>query len=335
LPLISRIEGTPEPEEEAVAILLALRQQGAAHAVVLVIKAREPARIMIAIGDKTANRRHLQFAQRWVVQYNVYINDSRWGRMFVRMCPYLPFSARVCLNQHHWLANRMREDGINFQQCGNAFLTCAAPERLQELADALTVRDLVTCGQKWLARLTPFFTWRERQQAGCRHRLFFSQVEYCDNLIFKRRAALDNIGQRLLDANRTIGQPEKITTIFGRRVTKHYRGKLQTEIEDLHLPNPVIRSHYRNGFVKQYVRDHLILRTEPASNNVNDYGVNKAVENLAPLRQRLSAIPAASDTESDLRYPVTEDFFNSLLGFQRDTSGPRQGSGARLMRIGD
>ena len=35
------------------------------------------------------------------------------------------------------------------------------------------------------------------------------------------------------------------------------------------LPNPVIRSHYRNGFIKQYVRDHLILRTEAASNNVN------------------------------------------------------------------
>ncbi len=29
------------------------------------------------------------------------------------------------------------------------------------------------------------------------------------------------------------------------------------------LANPVIRSHYRNGFIKQYVRDHLILRTEP------------------------------------------------------------------------
>jgi len=186
---------------------------------------------MIAVGDQAANRWHLQFAQRWVVQYNVYINDSRWGRMFVRMCPYRPFSARVCLNQHHWLANRMREEGIKFEQCSNA-------QRLQELANQLTVRDLVACGQKWLARLTRFFTWSELQQTGCQHRLFFSQVsqvEYCDNLIFKRRAALDNLGQRLLDANRTIGQPEKISTIFGRWVTKHYRGKLQTEIEDLHL----------------------------------------------------------------------------------------------------
>jgi len=57
--------------------------------------------------------------------------------------------------------------------------------------------------------------------------------------------------------------------IFGRKITKHYRGKLQTEIEDMDLPNPVIRSHYGNGFIKQYVRDHLILRTESASNNVD------------------------------------------------------------------
>jgi hypothetical protein len=25
----------------------------------------------------------------------------------------------------------------------------------------------------------------------------------------------------------------------------------------MNLPNPVIRSHYGNGFIKQYVRDHL------------------------------------------------------------------------------
>ena len=30
--------------------------------------------------------------------------------------------------------------------------------------------------------------------------------------------------------------------IFGRKVTKQYKGKLQTVIEDLELPNPVIRS---------------------------------------------------------------------------------------------
>jgi hypothetical protein len=55
------------------------------------------------------------------------IGASRWGRMFVRMCPYFPFSARVYLNQHHWLAIRMREEGIDFQQSTNAFLRCGNP----------------------------------------------------------------------------------------------------------------------------------------------------------------------------------------------------------------
>jgi hypothetical protein len=273
--------------------------------VVAIVKGREPARIMIAIGNKKDNRWHLQMAQRWVVQYNFYINDEHWGRMFVRMCPYLPFSARVCLNQHHWLAVRMRQEGIDFQQCTNAFLRCSHPARLQELADSLTARDLLTCGQKWLATFTPFFTERERRQAGCQHRLFFTQVELCDNLIFRRRAALDRMGERLLDANRTIGQPNKITVIFGRKITRRYQGKLQTVIEDMHLPNPVIRSHYGHGFVKQYVRDHVLLRTEPASNNVNDYGCKKAVEHLPQLRQKMSSV---IDNYHNIQQDILETF---------------------------
>jgi len=145
--------------------------------VVVILKAREPARILIAIGNAKDDRWHLQFAQRWVMQYNFYLHDRFWGRMFVRVCPYFPFSARVCLNQHHWLANQLRAEGIGFQQCANAFLKCAQPQRLQALADALTARDLMSCGEKWLAQFTPFFTDRERRRAGCQHRLFVSQIE--------------------------------------------------------------------------------------------------------------------------------------------------------------
>jgi hypothetical protein len=273
--------------------------------VVAILRAREPARILIANGNKKDDRWHLQLAQRWVIQYNFYINDARWGRMFVRVCPYFPFSARVCLNQHHWLANRLREEGIHFHQCSNAFSMCSDAKRLQELSDSLSARDLLTCGQKWLATCTPFFSEHERKQAGCQHRLFFAQVEYCDNLIFERRAALDALGERLLDANRTIGQPNKITTIFGHKVTKRYGGKLQTVIEDLDLPNPVIRSHYGNGFIKQYVRDHLNLRTEPATNDVTDYGVKKAVENLPQLREKMTSI---IDRYHDVQQDILETF---------------------------
>ena len=124
--------------------------------VVAIIKAREPATIMTAIGKD--DRWHLEMKRRWVEQYNFYVQDSRWGQMFVRVCPYFPFSARVCLNQHYWLALRLQERSIRFQQCANAFVQCSDPETLQKLADALTADEMITCAQKWLTGFTPFFT---------------------------------------------------------------------------------------------------------------------------------------------------------------------------------
>jgi hypothetical protein len=47
--------------------------------------------------------------------------------MFVRIYHHMPFSARVCFNQHHWLANCTREEDIDFEQCSNALLRCSAP----------------------------------------------------------------------------------------------------------------------------------------------------------------------------------------------------------------
>jgi hypothetical protein len=276
--------------------------------VVVILKAREPAGIMTAIGDKKKNKWHLEIKRRWVDQYNFYLQDARWGPMFVRVCPYFPFSVRICLNQHYWLAQRLQEAGIGFTQTQNAFRRCQDPDVLQQLADSLSGHDLITCGNKWVSRLVPFFTAQERRQGGCWHRLFFAQVEYCDNLIFYRRAALDRLGERLLDTNRDIGKPNKLTVIFGRRINRRYHGKLQTEIEDLHLGNPVMRSYYKNGFAKHYVRDHDVLRFETASNDVKtDYGINKAVENLAPLREKLQGI---TERYQNVQQDILETFLD-------------------------
>jgi hypothetical protein len=81
-------------------------------------------------------------------------------------------------------------------------------------------------------------------------------------------------------------------------------------LEDMELPNPVLRSHYGHGFLKQYVRDHLLLRTEPATNNVNDYGVNKGVKNLPKLRTTLQHI---IDRYLDIQQDILETFVDRGL----------------------
>jgi len=52
--------------------------------VVVIIKAREPAGLMTAIGE--GKKWHLETKYRWVNQYNFYIQDAQWGPMFVRVC---------------------------------------------------------------------------------------------------------------------------------------------------------------------------------------------------------------------------------------------------------
>src|SRR5262249_6701624 len=71
----------------------------------------------------------------------------------------------------------------------------------------------LSCGEKWLA---PFFTPRDRidQAAG----LDWSSGGGQPHL--RRCAALDTLDENLLHANRTIGQHNKITAIFGRRLIR-------------------------------------------------------------------------------------------------------------------
>jgi hypothetical protein len=136
----------------------------ASDRVAVILKAREPARILVAIGGEKNDSPHLEFKQRWVNQFNFYVNDQPWGRMFVRVCPYFPFSARVCLNQYHWLAIRMRQEGIDFQQCSNAFLKCGhpAPAGTCRFADAA---GLIAMRPEVVGRIHPL-PFRSGAQAG-------------------------------------------------------------------------------------------------------------------------------------------------------------------------
>jgi hypothetical protein len=117
-----------------------------------------------------------------------------------------------------------------------------------------------------------------------------ARSEYCTNLIFKERASLDRMTERLLDLNRSSGRPDKLSMVFCYRITKAYRDGLKTQIADHHLGNPVIRSEYKDSSVKQYVRDHRVLRNEATSYNTLDLGVGKSIRNLPQLRRVMRGI---------------------------------------------
>lgn len=272
------------------------------NGIAVILKSRENARVAVSF-PRQGN--HVELCNRFVWQYYFYLQDQDFGRMFLRICPYFPFNVRICLNGHEWLARRLRREGIGFEQCGNAFRTCADPARLQGLANQFSAADIEAGAHRWLAQLVPFFTDGERRRQGFGYRLFVSQVEYCTNLVFDHRAALDRLHDRLLDLNRSIGHPDKIALVFGRRITRRTDAGLKTQILDHDLGQPVIRSEYKSSSIKQYVRDHLILRTETTSYHTPDLGVNKSVEHLPELRETMAT---ANDRYLEVQQDVLETF---------------------------
>jgi hypothetical protein len=251
----------------------------------VILKSREGARI--AIAEKSKVKPHLDLKNRFVEQYYFYLNDPEFGRAFFRICPYFPHNSRLCINGHEWLARQLTKEQIAFTQRGNAFVHCDNPQRLQELADQFAPEHIVPFAHRWLAQLVPTLTPAEQRRHGYGFRLFVSQVEYCDNLLFHERAALDHLHERLLDANRTIGRPDRLAFIYGRRFTEKTVEGIKTRITDYEQINPVIRSEFKSTSIKQYVRDHVLLRTEAISNYTPNLGVNKGIDNLPQLRDVL------------------------------------------------
>ena len=177
----------------------------------VILKSREGARI--AVAEKAHVKPPIDLKNRFVEHYYFYLNDPEFGRAFFRICPYFPHNSRLCINGHEWLARQLTKEQIAFTQCGNAFVECAHPRRWQELADQFSHEHIVPFAHRWLAQLVPTLTPSEQRRQGYGFRLFVSQVEYCDNILFHERVALDRLHERLIDANRTLGRPDRLMYI--------------------------------------------------------------------------------------------------------------------------
>jgi hypothetical protein len=248
----------------------------------VILRCRERERVVVS----AARSNHLEHEWRYVNLYYFYLRDARLGRMFLRLCPYFPFNVQVCLNGHEWLARQLAHEGIAFRQRDNAIMDCAAPERLQELADAFGPDDVVAAVEPLLARWLTFFSPEERA-LGYRHRLKMVQMEYCHNLIFHERAVVDRLFNRLLDLNRAIGTPDKLALIFARPKFQADTRTAETTVRITRLKTPVVSTGFQSTVLKQYVKSGALLRTETSSFQLRDLSVKKDIRHLPQLRRIL------------------------------------------------
>jgi hypothetical protein len=82
----------------------------------------------------------------------------------------------------------------------------------------------------------------------------------------------------------------RISEIFGVRLTKKLRGKLSTVIEQIEHGHHVFRVNFKHALLRQYEKFSRFLRNELLSNNLRDFGLRRGLDHLDDVRQKFQTI---------------------------------------------
>jgi len=177
------------------------------------------------------NHRIIQKTRSRFTHYYFYIRDAVAGPMLIRVGSYLPFQVTCYLNGHNFIEQELANAGIRYKKNDNAFVSVDDPALLQAAADKLShdiIRDRI---EYWTLIVSPKFSKREREKMNLRRFYAISQIEYCQNFIFRRNFPIRKLFERSCELSFFSMTADKISNIFGWRITKRFSGKLQAILE--------------------------------------------------------------------------------------------------------
>jgi hypothetical protein len=255
--------------------------------VLFVGKAQEKARVF-----RTEKRRNPHTGQPypWLVRatamvnhYYFYAVDRDFGPFFLKFCSYFPYNAKVCLNGHEYLKRQLAHRGIAYEALDNGIRSCAAPARMQHLADGLSVAKIEGLLHKWIERLPHPFAARDRR-AGYRYRASILQAEFSltQTLDAPMRGRL--FFEDVIRENLDLGRPDQVQLIFGRRVSRQTPGRFRTRVITDGV-TPSLHVDYKHSRIKQYHKEGQALRTETTINDPRDFDLRKGLSHLSALRK--------------------------------------------------
>ena len=221
--------------------------------------------------------------------YYFYIRDEVLGPLIVCVGSFLPFQTRYWINGHSFIAGQLRRQGVRFHKDDNAFLGVSDPQALQAAADRLSPEIIRKRLDYWTWVLGPKFSQKDRSAINLRRDYSLNQVEYCRNFIFRRHFPIHKIFERSCELGVFCLTADKIAQIFGVRKHKRMRGKLHSMLEKLDHGHHVLRVYCQSLVARMYEKFSTFLRLEIGVNRMKDLGLNKGLENLPALRQKLVA----------------------------------------------
>jgi hypothetical protein len=202
-----------------------------------------------------------------------YIRDPDWGPSCLKSTAYAPYSMWLYLNANEWAKQQANQRGIAFKPLDNGFAACEDSAALAEICASLQADDVQAFFDRWQGVLPSPLSAEDRAR-GYHHELAFRQAEISDTRMFDRPEAGRSWFERTLPDQLTLGRPDQVAIVFGRRVTSRTPGRFHTKIFNRGV-EPAIQVHYRASKVKQYFKEGRALRTETTINDTRDFGIGR------------------------------------------------------------
>jgi len=226
----------------------------------------------------------------WIIKSTAMVNqlyfyclDEDFGPFFLKFCTYFPYNAKLCINGHEYVKRQLAKEKIAFTALDNGILSCANPQRLQELCAGLSAAKIDALLRKWLSKLPHPYSAKDRQ-VGHRYQVSILQAEFSLTQVLDRPQTGRIFFEEIIRENLDLGRPDQVQLVFERRVSKRTPGRFRTRV----LTDGVIPSlhvDYKTTQIKQYHKEGRALRTETTINNTRDFQINKGLKNLPALRK--------------------------------------------------
>lgn len=262
---------------------------------VCVLTCVEPCRSVQVGRNAQLKQLELRFARRKCLFIYFYFVDRDFGLMHVRLQTWLPMPIQVCVNGREYLACRLRQAGIGFEQHDNCFTRIDDLPRAQRMLSALEQRDWAPFLSRLAQRLNPLLHHRR----GLDLRGYYWTIresEYATDVIFKSREALQNIYPALVDHALRHFNCQDALRFLGRRTNCRFNGEVSTNVK--HRVEGVRIKHWvEENSIKMYDKQGSVLRIETTLNNPRRFKIlREATRNgerclaWVPLRKSVADI---------------------------------------------
>jgi hypothetical protein len=262
-----------ESKEERVDKILHDRGIGSGG-VIAVLSCVEPCHSYEVYRNRQQKLLELKSRSRKCLHHYVYLQDSMFGRLHVRLQSWFPFNVHVCLNGREWLSRQFDAARLGYLRKDNCFVRVEDAARAQRLFDRQLRVDWVKHLDRLLNRANPVL----RGVFGdfpLHHYWSAEQTEWATDVMFRNATDLADLYPTLIEHGmRTFGSRD-VMRFLGRKMpaSRGTYGRFAGEVvSDLAQRTEGLRVKHRvnHNSIKMYDKQGSVLRVETTINDAHD-----------------------------------------------------------------